>query len=730
MLAARRAFIVYLAFVSLSPGFAQDNEQEAPAPPQLRALERTGWWAYFEGYPSEVEPRIAETLDRLGLEIADLSPTSQTDAESLLEATRRNLQAYLELLAETEREADKQLPTPQDVYSVDEVLALASALRDAQAATASDQLGVEREERVLDVAARRRDKAFRDYVDTEAGDERWLAGLRLLQARAALAISERRLELLEARADRTQGTVDALAERIDLARQRLGGIVDESRLNTLNQAAEETAKRVEEVASELRAAEVAAVAINVETSLGRAQQRLQQQRLTSAEVEMAIAQLEAAKADAHLWWARLQGEEDVDLDALEAAQLRWETFARDYAELSLGWKADTEDELLAVQRVDRDGLDRDFRRVLDDRAQAAQRTLGRVTDLEAGIDELTLFADLVDNAAARYSGTFASWLSRFSRGAKSAFGQLTELADKQLFPIGDTPITLGGLFRILIILTPGFLDLPGACVMPWRRHEPIRPQRNQGFAVHRGALAPTTSSSFQPSSLRCRPFGLDFTNLALVAGALSVGIGFGLQSIVSNFVSGLIILFEQTLRVGDYIELDTGLTGTVKSINVRSTLINTNDNIDIVVPNSEFVTARLTNWTLGERILRVRIPFGVAYGTDKELVRKAALEAAEKVPYTLSHMPGRKPDVWLVEYGDNSLNFSASGLGESPGRSSSYANAGSVPLGSWKRAWRSTVSRFHSPSGIFTFAAGWPPVDENESEQRPKESEADDDTAE
>ncbi len=151
--------------------------------------------------------------------------------------------------------------------------------------------------------------------------------------------------------------------------------------------------------------------------------------------------------------------------------------------------------------------------------------------------------------------------------------------------------------------------------------------------------------------------GLSFTNIAIIAGALSVGIGFGLQSIVNNFVSGLIILFERTLRVGDYIELDTGLTGTVKAINVRSTLINTNDNIDIVVPNSEFVSTKLTNWTLGEHILRVRIPFGVAYGSDKEVVRKAAIEACEDVPYTLTHLRGREPDVWLVEYGDNSLNF-------------------------------------------------------------------------
>ena len=109
--------------------------------------------------------------------------------------------------------------------------------------------------------------------------------------------------------------------------------------------------------------------------------------------------------------------------------------------------------------------------------------------------------------------------------------------------------------------------------------------------------------------------------------------------------------------MGDYIELDNGLSGTSKAINVRSTLINTNDNIDIVVPNSEFVTTRLTNRTLQEGTLRMRIPFGVAYGSDKEAVKKAALEAAGEVQYTLTNTRRRETDVWLVEYGDNSLNF-------------------------------------------------------------------------
>ncbi|MDQ2694607.1 MAG: mechanosensitive ion channel [Pseudomonadota bacterium] len=148
--------------------------------------------------------------------------------------------------------------------------------------------------------------------------------------------------------------------------------------------------------------------------------------------------------------------------------------------------------------------------------------------------------------------------------------------------------------------------------------------------------------------------GIDFTNFALLAGAFAIGIGFGLQSIVSNFVSGLILLFERSLKVGDFVELSSGINGEVRAINVRSTVINTNDNVDIVVPNSNFIDHDVINWTLLEAYRRIHVPFKVAYGTDKELVRKAALEAADKLPHTLKSM---NPGVWLVKFGDSSLDF-------------------------------------------------------------------------
>ena len=151
--------------------------------------------------------------------------------------------------------------------------------------------------------------------------------------------------------------------------------------------------------------------------------------------------------------------------------------------------------------------------------------------------------------------------------------------------------------------------------------------------------------------------GIPTSRFAVLAAALGVGLGFGLQAIFSNFISGIILLFERSVRVGDFVELESGLHGEVRDINIRSTLISTNDNVDILVPDSEFVVGRVVNWTHGDVSRRMRIPFAIAYGSDKELVKKAALEAAAEVPFTLALEGPRRPQVWLVGFGDSGLDF-------------------------------------------------------------------------
>lgn len=145
--------------------------------------------------------------------------------------------------------------------------------------------------------------------------------------------------------------------------------------------------------------------------------------------------------------------------------------------------------------------------------------------------------------------------------------------------------------------------------------------------------------------------GVDLSKIALLMSAIGVGLGFGLQAIINNFVSGIIVMFERSLKIGDFVQLESGAAGVVSAINLRSTVIQTNDNIDILVPNSEFVSGRVTNWTLHDRYKRMHIPFGVAYGSDIELVKKAALEAAANVSFT-HESSTRATQVWLVEFAD------------------------------------------------------------------------------
>ena len=154
-------------------------------------------------------------------------------------------------------------------------------------------------------------------------------------------------------------------------------------------------------------------------------------------------------------------------------------------------------------------------------------------------------------------------------------------------------------------------------------------------------------------------FGFGFGKLALVAGALGVGIGFGLQSIVNNFVSGIIILFEKSLRIGDFIELPNGLLGEVREINIRSTLIRTLDNADILVPNADFITNQVNNWTLNDDVRRFSIHFSVAYGSDLDLVKKAGLEAANAVDLTIQR-PTLMPDVLVRELASSGVECTLS----------------------------------------------------------------------
>lgn len=152
--------------------------------------------------------------------------------------------------------------------------------------------------------------------------------------------------------------------------------------------------------------------------------------------------------------------------------------------------------------------------------------------------------------------------------------------------------------------------------------------------------------------------GIDLSSLTILVGALSVGIGFGLQNIVSNFISGIILIFEKSIQVGNIIEISDQFRGRVTQINMRSSVINTFDNIDIIIPNSTLMQNNVINLTFSDDIRRLHVPFGVAYGTSSDLVIEVILDALKKSDLVyIQDDESKEAKVWMTGMGASSVDF-------------------------------------------------------------------------
>jgi small-conductance mechanosensitive channel len=226
----------------------------------------------------------------------------------------------------------------------------------------------------------------------------------------------------------------------------------------------------------------------------------------------------------------------------------------------------------------------------------------------------------------------------------------------RLVDIAGTPITLAGLLLAIAIIAVS-LALSRISVRLISR---VRVRRTQGVAALyileklTGYGIAIIGVLFALSSM-----GLNLSSFAVFAGAVGVGVGLGLQGVVKEFVSGIVLLFDRCLNVGDFLELSTTpqVRGVVWEIGARATRIRTNDNLDVFVPNSRFIEERFINWTLAGETRRIHVPFSVAYGADKAKVREVVLAAAKALPFTLPDEGTRRTQVWMTSFGDSALNF-------------------------------------------------------------------------
>lgn len=236
--------------------------------------------------------------------------------------------------------------------------------------------------------------------------------------------------------------------------------------------------------------------------------------------------------------------------------------------------------------------------------------------------------------------------------SSTAFSSIWDFLQKPIFNVSGQGISVVSFFYFIVVII--FSVVLSRLIVRFLKknvYSQTEIERGAQYTLSRLIRYVTVTIGFL---IALQMIGFDLSVLAVFGGLFGVGIGFGLQNIFSNFASGIILMLERPIQVGDIVELD-GILGKVEEIRFRVAVVNTFDNESIIVPNSELVSEKVTNWSYGgDRTLRLRIPIGVDYGTDIETVENILLEIAEGEEKVLSDP---EPQVFFKEHADSSLNF-------------------------------------------------------------------------
>lgn len=228
---------------------------------------------------------------------------------------------------------------------------------------------------------------------------------------------------------------------------------------------------------------------------------------------------------------------------------------------------------------------------------------------------------------------------------------IRQFLQSPLFRLGAAPVTIWNLLQLVVLFVLLFY-LSGKLRNWIETHFLARTKMDLGARQATGSIIRYTVISIGFVVI-LQTAGIDLTALNVLAGAVGIGLGFGLQNIVNNFISGIIILFERPIKVGDRIVVGE-VEGDVTHIGARSTTVVSNDNISIIVPNSSFITENVVNWSHNDRKVRFKIPVTVAYGSDIDLVERLLLKVATENQDVLKDPP---PGIRLMEFGDNGLHI-------------------------------------------------------------------------
>lgn len=622
---------------------------EVPNPMTLS----TNWWGYFNGSAESQKDKSARFLMMLETLQMELTAEEIEAASPFVTKILIQLDVYNSLKVE-QYEPPVAYPF-HDSYTVEQITLVAHELFTTKASLNQNKMELFRLTQQREKLESHLDHQSVAYFKMDKpSQEKLILGLDIIGTRIGVAIKDKLLKTVSSE-------IQFLSDKYALLTKELDYAIDHLNAETINP--QEIQARINHLQSELVLRQNETLRAELKTisyyGNGEGQQIegvILNQEAVDSLLDDAIITAEIDAMQLVLLLAKYNGELSSDeVDKLQTKIREIKRSLEDLKSQNEQWGEVTR-EGYAVQNEQAATANPDLDEKFERHRKVQQSSIEKIASLRNWIFIATLFANSLE---ARFQSQESTWSCCWYSAEDywyMAQEKAYNLVNYKLFKVNELPITVGSIgwavlaFSIILFLSSLF-------------RAGLKRFSGRIASLHVSNLYVLDRLIFYTTIVVAvfiffYALGFDTTNILLVIGGLSVGIGFGLQSIVNNFVCSLIILFHRKIKIGDLLEIATGEWGKVIDINVQNTVIHTWDGTDIVVPNSNLLSQKYENWTLDDYYKRLRIPFGVAYGSDKDVVTKAVLEAADKVSCTIkNHRTLADPSVWLVDFQDSALGF-------------------------------------------------------------------------
>ena len=644
-------------FSSLLHSNTEERPIEIPDPTSLKL----NWWDYFEVKTSqEFSQRINAASQHLFSLLPRLSGQEQESATALV----NNIAMHFNALLASKQQPPLETPTPQpflQTYTIEQQLEINHKIKLALIEKKNEEEDLENIKERINKMQKHQDSLLVPYLaQSKPSQEKMLAGLEIMANRTALVSAQEQMKQVYKRLEVQKMRLSLLQKELNASKELLNfKQFDSNKLEADIKTAENELERRQ---AELIKIENNAYVTTSQNPHEKNNRHLFNQKLIHSAALRSLAWTRVAFQNLkYNLYMHLNKRFNASHKEMHDKLKEWQENIEKISHHAKEWKK------MALREQDRvrqdyatlitshESNDNKQLKLNQARRQESLETLSTLQLLEDEIFNSRWLIDQLDTYIRANSSLLEiSWIN-LSHAFTQAKEFVNDCLNYTLFKIGELPITLLSLIRIAFILTLALLAsklLRTALMSVGRRRGNVTAASlyTLGRLLHYFALIIGTL-------LALVSIGFDFSNLVLVASALTLGIGFGLQSFANNFICGLCILFERNLKIGDYIELQSGTYGKVTEIHVQNTVICTSDGVEIVIPNSELTNHTLINYTMNNDFRRLNIIFCVASDADKNLVRQVVADAAVRVPCTAPYEQYGAPQVWLKKFDKYTLEF-------------------------------------------------------------------------